>query len=148
MHAALPGDAEASRLLALMLLTDARRPARTDAVGELVPLADQDRRSWDRAKIAEGRRSLARPRADPDAGPVGEYHLQAAIAAVHDQAATADDTDWRQILALYELLEQLTGNPVVTHQPRRRRRDGWTARPPAWRCSTTSTRPCRRTTAP
>ena len=118
VHAAFPAHAEASGLLALMLLTDARRPARTDASGELVPLADQDRRRWDRAKVAEGTRLVDAVLADPadrprDAGPVGEYVLQAAIAAVHDQAATAGDTDWRHILALYELLEQLTASPVV-----------------------------------
>jgi RNA polymerase sigma factor (sigma-70 family) len=107
----LPDDSEVSALLALMLLIDARRPARTTAAGELIPLAEQDRTQWDQARIAEGlsvlNRALTR-------GPVGEYKLQAAIAAVHDQARHPDDTDWPQILALYGLLERLTGNPVVT----------------------------------
>src|SRR5262249_44208560 len=107
----LPDDGEVSALLALMLLIDARRQARTTAAGELIPLAEQDRTQWDQARIAEGlwvrNRALTR-------GPVGEYKLQAAIAAVHDQARHADDTDWPQILALYGLLERLTGNPVVT----------------------------------
>jgi RNA polymerase sigma factor (sigma-70 family) len=111
LHAALPDDPEVCGLLALMLLTDARRPARTGPDGELVPLADQDRTLWDRALVAEGVAlvSAALPR-----GAVGDYQLQAAIAAVHDEAATAAETDWRQILALYGLLERMTGNPVVT----------------------------------
>ena len=98
-------------LLALMLLTDARRPARTGPAGELVPLAEQDRTRWDQALIAEGVALLSEvlPRR-----AVGEYQLQAAIAAVHDEAATADATDWPQILVLYGLLEQMTGNPMVT----------------------------------
>ena len=106
----LPDDAEVMGLLALMLLIDARRPARTDADGELVTLAEQDRTLWDRALIAEGTElvDLALGR-----GTVGEYQLQAAIAAVHDRAATAADTDWPQILALYGLLDQMTGNPIV-----------------------------------
>ena len=107
----LPDDAEVAGLLSLMLLIDARRPARTGADGELVPLAEQDRSLWDRALVAEGLALL------DDAlgkGAVGEYQLQAAIAAVHDRAPRADATDWRQILALYGLLEQMTGNPVVT----------------------------------
>ena len=107
----LPDDGEVIGLLALMLLIDARRPARTDADGELIPLAEQDRTLWDRALITEGTElvdlALAR-------GAVGEYQLQAAIAAVHDRAATAADTDWPQILALYGLLDQMSGNPVVT----------------------------------
>ena len=94
-----------------MLLIDARRPARTDAAGELVPLAEQDRTRWDQARIAEGVALLDRAIGN---GTVGEYQLQAAIAAVHDRAPRADDTDWPQILALYGLLEQMTGNPVVT----------------------------------
>jgi len=107
----LPDDAEAAGLLALMLLLDARRPARTDAAGGLIPLGRQDRTLWDRAFITEGIALL------DDAigkGTVGEYQLQAAIAAVHDRAEHADKTDWPQILALYGLLEQLAGNPVVT----------------------------------
>jgi predicted RNA polymerase sigma factor len=111
VHATLPGDGEVAGLLALMLLIDARRPARTDAAGELVPLAEQDRALWDRARIREGTALLD---GVAGKGAVGEYQLQAAIAAVHDRAAHADETDWPQILALYGLLEQLTGNPVVT----------------------------------
>jgi predicted RNA polymerase sigma factor len=107
----LPRDSEVSGLLALMLLIDARRPARTNAAGDLIPLAEQDRMLWDRALIAEGVALLNRAVAG---GGVGEYQIQAAIAAVHDRASHADDTDWRQILALYGLLEQLTGNPIVT----------------------------------
>jgi RNA polymerase sigma factor (sigma-70 family) len=107
----LPGDAEVTGLLALILLIDARRPARTDAAGELIPLAEQDRTRWDQALIAEG---VALLNNSVGKGAVGEYQLQAAIAAVHDQARHADDTDWPQILALYGLLEQMTGNPVVT----------------------------------
>ena len=107
----LPDDGEVAGLLALMLLIDARRPARTDAEGELVPLAIQDRAVWNHARIAEGVAVL-----DGAMGkePVGEYRLQAAIAALHDQAQTADQTDWPQILALYGLLEKITGNPIVT----------------------------------
>jgi RNA polymerase sigma factor (sigma-70 family) len=107
----LPDEAEVAGLLALMLLIDARRPARTNATGELVPLAEQDRTLWDQALIAEGVSLLNRAVGN---GAVGEYQLQAAIAAVHDRAPQADDTDWPQILALYGLLEQMTGNPVVT----------------------------------
>src|SRR6185503_5212702 len=106
----LPEDGEVAGLLALMLLLDARRPARTDDRGELVPLAQQDRTRWDRARIAEGLALL-----DGAAGKgVGEYRIQASIAALHDRVPSADETDWPQILALYGLLEQLTGNPVVT----------------------------------
>jgi RNA polymerase sigma factor (sigma-70 family) len=111
VHRTLPDDAEVAGLLALMLLLDARRPARTDAAGDLVPLAKQDRVLWDRELIAEG---VALLDGAMGKGTVGEYQLQAAIAAVHDRAAKADETDWPQILALYGLLEQLTGNPVVT----------------------------------
>jgi RNA polymerase sigma factor (sigma-70 family) len=111
VHAAVPQDAEVTGLLALMLLTDARRPARTGADGELIPLAEQDRSLWDRAAVAEGvaliTEALRR-------GQVGEYQVQAAIAAVHDQAASHDGTDWAEILALYGLLERMTGNPMVT----------------------------------
>jgi RNA polymerase sigma factor (sigma-70 family) len=107
----LPDDAEVAGLLALMLFLDARRPARTDAAGDLVPLAKQDRTLWDRELIAEG---VALLDGAIGKGTVGEYQLQAAIAAVHDRAVRADETDWPQILALYGLLEQLTGNPVVT----------------------------------
>jgi len=107
----LPDDGEVTGLLALMLLTDARRPARTDAAGELIPLPKQDRTLWDQALIAEGTSLVNHAIAK---GAVGEYQLQAAIAAVHSQAPQAADTDWPQILALYGLLEQMTGNPVVT----------------------------------
>jgi predicted RNA polymerase sigma factor len=107
----LPDDGEVMGLLALMLLIDARRPARTNAAGGLIPLAEQDRTLWDRALIAEGVALIDRA---VGKGAVGEYQLQAAIAALHDQAARAEDTDWPQILALYGLLEQMTGNPVVT----------------------------------
>jgi predicted RNA polymerase sigma factor len=111
LHRLLPGDGEVTGLLALMLLLDARRPARMDAAGELVPLAQQDRSLWDRARIAEG---LALLDDAIGSGGAGEYRLQAAIAALHDRAPRAEDTDWPQILALYDLLEQITGNPVVT----------------------------------
>ena len=111
VHRLLPDDGEVAGLLALMLLIDARRPARTDVKGELVPLAEQDRTKWDQALIAEG---LAVLDGAMGKGPVGEYRLQAAIAALHDQARTPDDTDWSQILALYGLLERITGNPIVT----------------------------------
>jgi RNA polymerase sigma factor (sigma-70 family) len=111
VHRMLPEDGEVAGLLALMLLTDARRHARTDGRGELVPLPEQDRSLWDAALIAEG---LSLLDAAVARGNVGEYQLQAAIAAVHDRAPRAADTDWAQILALYGLLEQVTGNPVVT----------------------------------
>jgi RNA polymerase sigma factor (sigma-70 family) len=107
----LPDEGEVSALLALMLLIDARRPARTDAAGELIPLGEQDRTLWDQELISEGVALLDNAMGK---GPVGEYRLQAAIAAVHDQARRADDTDWQQILALYGLLEQMTDNPIVT----------------------------------
>jgi RNA polymerase sigma factor (sigma-70 family) len=106
----LPGDPEVAGLLALMLFLDARRPARTDAAGELVPLPEQDRSRWDRALILEAAALLDRA---VERGAVGEYQLQASIAAVHDHAARAEDTDWPRILALYDLLEQMTGSPVV-----------------------------------
>ena len=97
-------------LLALMLLTDARRPARTGPLGELVPMAEQDRSLWIPELIQEGVELItaALPR-----GPVGPYQLQAAIAAVHDEAPSAEETDWAQIVALYEVLLQLTDNPMV-----------------------------------
>jgi RNA polymerase sigma factor (sigma-70 family) len=111
LHASLPGDPEVTGLLALMLLTDARRPARTGAGGELVPLAEQQRGRWDRVLITEGTRLItgALQRGQP-----GEYQLQAAIATVHDQADSHAGTDWPQILSLYGLLERRTGNPMVT----------------------------------
>jgi len=109
-HRLLPGDGEVAGLLALMLLIDARRPARMTADGELVPLGEQDRSLWDRAQIDEGTAILDAAMGQP---PLGEYRIQAAIAAVHDRAASAGETDWTQILALYGLLEELTDNPVV-----------------------------------
>jgi predicted RNA polymerase sigma factor len=111
VHRDLPDDPEVAGLLALMLLTDARRPARMAADGGLIPLAEQDRTLWIRARIAEGAALLHDAMA---AGRVGEYQIQAAIAAIHDQTARAEDTDWPQILALYGLLEQVTGSPIVT----------------------------------
>jgi RNA polymerase sigma factor (sigma-70 family) len=110
-YAALPEDPEVAGLLALMLLTEARRPARTDSRGELVPLSDQDRALWDRGLIAEG---VALVTTAWRRGQVGEYQLQAAIAAVHDQADAYEGTDWCQILVLYDLLEAMTANPMVT----------------------------------
>ena len=111
VHRLLPDDGEVAGLLALMLLTDARRPARTGAGGELIPLEEQDRSRWDRQLIQEGTALLD---AALTSGTVGEYQLQAAIAALHDRAARVRDTDWPQILALYGLLEQITGNPMVS----------------------------------
>jgi RNA polymerase sigma factor (sigma-70 family) len=107
----LPEDGEVAGLLALMLLTDARRPARTRADGALVPLAEQDRGLWIRPSIDEGVALLTRALAET---PIGPYQLQAAIAAVHAEAQRAEDTDWPQILALYELLERIAPNPMVT----------------------------------
>jgi RNA polymerase sigma factor (sigma-70 family) len=107
----LPGDGEVTGLLALMLLTDARRPARTRSDGSLVPLAEQDRGRWQTESIREGvsliTETLSR-------APLGPYQLQAAIAAVHDEATRAEDTDWPQIVALYELLTRLSPNPMAT----------------------------------
>ena len=107
----LPEDGEVAGLLALMLLTDARRPARTGADGELIPLARQDRALWDRKAISEGVALLSETLAR---GSIGVYQLQAAIAAVHDEAACHEETDWPQILALYGLLERMSDNPMVT----------------------------------
>ncbi|MEU0671998.1 DUF6596 domain-containing protein [Streptomyces sp. NPDC006172] len=111
LHHLLPDDAETAGLLALMLLTDARRPARIGPDGNLVPLAEQDRGQWDRRLIAEGIDLISKtlPR-----GQIGPYQLQAAIAAVHDEADHVDTTDWPQIFALYELLEHVAPNPMVT----------------------------------
>ena len=106
----MPEDAEVGGLLALMLLTDARRPARSGPGGELIPLAEQDRTRWDRDLIAEGVVLITGALGQ---GHAGEYQLQAAIAALHDQAASHTATDWSQILTLYELLEAMTGNPMV-----------------------------------
>jgi predicted RNA polymerase sigma factor len=107
----LPDEGEVAGLLALMLLTDARRPARTGPDGELVPLADQDRERWDASLIREG---IALVTDTLSWAELGSYQLQAAIAAVHAEARQADDTDWPQILALYELLERIAPSPVVT----------------------------------
>lgn len=102
---------ETTGLLALMLLTDARRAARTDAAGALVPLDEQDRSRWDRRMIDEG---VALVTEVLDRAPIGPYQLQAAIAAVHDEAASTDETDWIEILGLYDLLERLSPGPMVT----------------------------------
>ncbi len=102
---------EVTGLLALMLLTDARRAARATGDGSLVPLAEQDRSRWNAEMIAEG---VALVSGALEAGPVGPYQVQAAIAAVHDEAPTADATDWAQILGLYDVLEKVTPGPVVT----------------------------------
>ena len=107
----LPADGEVAGLLALMLLTDARRPARSRPDGTLVPLAEQDRRLWDRAAIQEGVGMLSEALATRAIGP---YQLQAAIAAVHDEAPSHEQTDWPQILALYDHLAALTPGPMVT----------------------------------
>jgi RNA polymerase sigma factor (sigma-70 family) len=107
----LPAEGEVAGLLALMLLTDARRPARTTADGALVPLPEQDRTLWDAKAIAEGTELIT---STLQSAPVGPYQLQAAIAAVHDSAARAEDTDWREILMLYELLESTAPGPMVT----------------------------------
>ncbi len=107
----LPDDGEVAGLLALMLLTDARRPARTGSGGRLVPLAEQDRGAWDSDAIDEGVALITQSLSRATLGP---YQLQAAIAAVHDEAPRAEDTDWAQILTLYELLERVAPNPMVT----------------------------------
>ena len=110
VHRLLPDDTEVAGLLALMLLTDARRPARTGPDGALIPMDEQDRTRWNAATIAEGIALLheALPR-----GATGPYQLQAAIAALHDEAPSAEATDWPQITALYELLMRLSDNPMV-----------------------------------
>ncbi|WP_328501667.1 sigma-70 family RNA polymerase sigma factor [Streptomyces sp. NBC_00457] len=109
VHRLLPEAGEVSGLLALMLLTDARRDARTGPHGELVPLDEQDRERWDKAAIDEGvalvTRALAR-------GPAGPYQVRAAIAAVHDEAPSAEATDWQEILGLYDVLVRLVPGPV------------------------------------
>ncbi|MGA8812827.1 MAG: sigma-70 family RNA polymerase sigma factor [Candidatus Sulfotelmatobacter sp.] len=107
----LPDNAEVAGLLALMLLTDARRAARTGPDEELIPLDKQDRSLWDRVEISEGIELLTAALAK---GAVGLYQLQAAIAAVHDEAERVEDTDWPQILALYELLKRVAPSPMVT----------------------------------
>ena len=111
LHRLLPEEGEVAGLLALMLLTDARRAARTNADGSIVPLAEQRRELWDATGIAEGLALVTRTLGTV---PVGPYQLQAAIAAVHDEAPTAGETDWPQILALYEVLAQVAPGPVVT----------------------------------
>ncbi len=111
LHRLLPTDGEITGLLALMLLTDARRDARTGEDGSLVTLAEQDRERWDRDTVVEATGLLERALA---ASPLGPYQLQAAIAAVHAEAATDADTDWAQIVVLYGLLERRSDNPVVT----------------------------------
>lgn len=110
LHALLPDEGEAAGLLALMLLTDARRAARTGANGELVPLDEQDRAKWNRAQIDEG---TALTRQALNGAAVGLYQLQAAVAALHDEAPTASDTDWREIESRYALMTKLTDNPMV-----------------------------------
>jgi RNA polymerase sigma factor (sigma-70 family) len=111
LYRLLPDDSEAAGLLALMLLTDARRAARTTDRGELIDLADQDRTRWDQDRIREGVALIADALAG---GSLGAYQLQAAIAAVHDEADRAQDTDWPQILALYQLLDRVAPNPMAT----------------------------------
>ena len=110
VHRLLPDDGEVAGLLALMLLTDARRPARTGPGGELIPMGEQDRSLWDSGAIAEGMALLA---ACAPQGSIGSYRLQASIAAVHDHSPTPEQTDWPQIVALYELLMQISDNPLV-----------------------------------
>jgi len=110
-RALLPDEGEVSGLLALMLLTEARRPARIDALGELVTLGEQDRRAWDATLIAEGHR-LVRERLATGVAP-GRYQLLAAINAVHTSAAAAAETDWAQVVALYDHLLRLDPSPVV-----------------------------------
>jgi len=111
VHRLLPDDGEVAGLLALMFLTDGRRPARTGPEGELIPLAEQDRSRWDQASIRAGTALVTNALTD---APLGPYQLQAAIAAVHAEAARAEDTDWRQIAALYDVLARLAPSPVVT----------------------------------
>jgi predicted RNA polymerase sigma factor len=111
LHAQVPAEGEVTGLLALMLLTDARRAARADAHGALVPLAEQDRTLWDSAQIAEGTALID---ASLKAYPIGPYQLQAAIAAVHDEAHESEDTDWTQIVSLYRILARIAPSPVVT----------------------------------
>ncbi|HJX89046.1 MAG TPA: DUF6596 domain-containing protein [Pyrinomonadaceae bacterium] len=110
VHRLQPNNTEAAGLLALMLLTDARRLARTSREGDLIPLDHQDRSLWDQKQIAEG---VALITETLPKGSVGPYQLQAAIAAVHDEASRVEDTDWSQILALYELLKRVSDNPMV-----------------------------------
>jgi RNA polymerase sigma factor (sigma-70 family) len=125
VHQKMPGNSEVGGLLALMLLTDARRPARTGAAGEAIPLDQQDRSLWDRVRIAEGVELVSEALKQ---GSVGAYQLQAAIAAIHDEAQSTQETDWPQIAAMYELWLKMADNPMVrlnhavaiamTHGPR------------------------------
>lgn len=110
LHALVPANGEVTGLLALMLLTDARRAARTGTRGELIPLDEQDRSLWDRQLIGEG---IALVSGVLSAGAVGPYQIQAAIAAIHDESARVEDTDWPQIMALYGLLKRMSDNPMV-----------------------------------
>jgi predicted RNA polymerase sigma factor len=107
----LPDDGEVTGLLALMLLTNARRAARTSDDGELIPLGEQDRARWDHDEIAQG---VALVSGALTSGPVGPYQLEAAIAAVHDEAPSTSATDWAQVLALYDLLQRIEPGPMVT----------------------------------
>ncbi|MGC5012914.1 RNA polymerase sigma factor [Streptosporangium sp. DT93] len=111
LHAQVPDDGEIAGLLALMLLTEARGAARTTPSGDLVPLSEQDRGRWDTAAIAEGTALITHTLRT---APIGPYQLQAAIAAVHDEAGRPEDTDWGQILVLYDLLDRLAPGPMVT----------------------------------
>ncbi|MHB8689050.1 MAG: RNA polymerase sigma factor, partial [Candidatus Dormibacteraceae bacterium] len=111
LHELMPEEGEVAGLLALMLLTDARRAARTAADGSIVPLDEQHRDLWNTKQVDEGVALLTRTLG---MAPIGPYQLQAAIAAVHDEAASAAETDWPQILALYEALERVSPGPVVT----------------------------------
>lgn len=164
VHRLLPGDSEVTGLLALMLLTDARRPARTAPDGTPVPMDAQDRTLWNADLIAEG---VALVTAALPRGPVGPYQVQAAIAALHDEAPSAGATDWPQIVALYELLMTLTDNPMVALNhavavtmaagpaaglallPSLSSSPATTASTPCavtcWRCRATRPRPARRT---
>jgi predicted RNA polymerase sigma factor len=107
----LPDNAEVAGLLALMILTDARRAARTGPNGELIPLDQQDRARWDQRAISEGVGIISETLPK---GHIGPYQLQAAIAAVHDEAPSTDETDWEEILALYGVLKQMSDNPMVS----------------------------------
>jgi RNA polymerase sigma factor (sigma-70 family) len=111
VHRLRPDDTETTGLLALMLLTEARRPARTTAGGDVVPLSEQDRGLWDKGLVQEG---VALISGALSAGPLGSYQLQAAIAALHDEAERVEDTDWPQVLALYGLLDEISPNPMAT----------------------------------
>ncbi len=111
LHRLLPEDGEVAGLLALMLLTDARRSARSAPDGSLIPLAEQDRGLWNQDSIHEG---VALVTDTLSRAPLGPYQVQAAIAAIHDEAARAEETDWRQIVVLYEVLAEIAPNPMVT----------------------------------